>query len=68
MTNSNQTQAILTKKIIYEVKFAGVPTQTTREAIRVAGMDYRYGQWSSVHTESHVASESEVVAFITGKA
>ena len=69
MTNTTQTtQAIVTKKVIYEVKFAGVPTQTTRDALRKAGLDYQRGQWGSVHADSGVMTEAEVVTFLTGQA
>ena len=68
MTNStNPTQAIVTKKVVYEVKFAGVSTPATRDAIRKVGLDYRNGQWGSVYADSGVMTEAEVVTFLTGQ-
>ena len=67
-TNTNILTAIVTKKVVYEVKFAGVPTQTTRDALRKSGLDYQRGQWASVTADSAVMGEQEVVAFLTGQA
>ena len=67
-TITNALTAIVTKKVVYEVKFAGVPTQTTRDALRKSGLDYQRGQWGSVHSDSAVMGEQEVVAFLTGQA
>ena len=65
---TNTIQAIVTKKVVYEVKFAGVPSQPAREACRKAGLDYQRGQWGGVTADSAVMSEEEVVAFLTGQA
>jgi hypothetical protein len=65
-SNSPAISAIVTKKVIYEVKFTGTPAKETRDTVRRAGLDYQRGQWGNQVTDSCIMSEQEVVTYFGG--